>query len=55
MCPTSPPANETTATLVYAMNGGTGTEAIFGTANLTQPRGDGSSTRYRWWHGIFKD
>jgi len=41
MCPTSPPANETTATLVYAMNGGTGTEAIFGTANLTQPRGDG--------------
>jgi prepilin-type N-terminal cleavage/methylation domain-containing protein/prepilin-type processing-associated H-X9-DG protein len=41
MCPTSPPANETTGSLVYAMNGGTGTEAIFGTANVNQARGDG--------------
>ena len=41
MCPTSPPANETTATLVYAMNGGSATEAISGAAALTQPRGDG--------------
>lgn len=41
MCPTSPPANETTGSLVYAMNGGTGTEAVFGSANVSQPRGDG--------------
>jgi prepilin-type N-terminal cleavage/methylation domain-containing protein/prepilin-type processing-associated H-X9-DG protein len=38
MCPTSPPANDTAGTLVYAMNGGTGTEALVST---TQPRGDG--------------
>ena len=38
MCPTSPPANEEVGTLVYAMNGGTGLEAVPGP---TQPRGDG--------------
>ena len=40
MCPSSPPNNETDAKLVYAMNGGSGLEAVFGNA-VTQPRGDG--------------
>ena len=38
MCPTSPPANTEVGTLVYAMNGGTGLEAVPGPV---QPRGDG--------------
>lgn len=40
MCPTSPPDNETVGSLVYAMNGGSGLEAVFG-ASVMQPRGDG--------------
>ena len=40
MCPSSPPDNETDAKLVYAMNGGSGLEAVFGNT-VTQPRGDG--------------
>ena len=40
MCPSSPPNNETVAKLVYAMNGGSGLEAVFGN-NVPQPRGDG--------------
>ena len=40
MCPSSPPDNETVGSLVYAMNGGSGLEAIFGNT-VTQPRGDG--------------
>lgn len=42
MCPTSPPANPTDASLVYAMNGGSGLEAVSGTS-VIQPRGDGVS------------
>ena len=42
MCPTSPPANPTDASLVYAMNGGSGLEAVSG-ASVVQPRGDGVS------------
>ena len=42
MCPTSPPANPTDASLVYAMNGGSGLEAVGGTS-VVQPRGDGVS------------
>ena len=41
MCPTSPPENTTTGSLVYAMNGGSGLEAVSGTSGVTQPRGDG--------------
>ncbi len=40
MCPSSPPATDTTGTLVYAMNGGSGLEAVFG-SSVVQPRGDG--------------
>ena len=40
MCPTSPPATETVGSLHYAMNGGSGLEAVFG-ASVKQPRGDG--------------
>lgn len=40
MCPTSPPDNEAVGSLVYAMNGGSGLEAVYG-ASVTQPRGDG--------------
>ena len=40
MCPTSPPENTTVGSLVYAMNGGSGLEAVYG-ASVTQPRGDG--------------
>ncbi len=40
MCPTSPPDNETVGSLVYAMNGGSGLEAVFG-SSVSQPRGDG--------------
>jgi prepilin-type processing-associated H-X9-DG protein len=42
MCPTSPPANPTFASLGYAMNGGSGLEAVSG-ASVVQPRGDGVS------------
>ena len=40
MCPTSPPENTTTGSLVYAMNGGSGLEAVSG-STVTQRRGDG--------------
>ena len=40
MCPTSPPENTTVGSLVYAMNGGSGLEAVFG-SSVVQPRGDG--------------
>jgi prepilin-type N-terminal cleavage/methylation domain-containing protein/prepilin-type processing-associated H-X9-DG protein len=40
MCPTSPPENTTVGSLVYAMNGGSGLEAVFGSP-VVQPRGDG--------------
>ena len=38
MCPTSPPSTPGSANLVYALNGGTGFEALNGN---DQPRGDG--------------
>ena len=40
MCPTSPSENENVGSLVYAMNGGSGLEAVSG-ASVNQPRGDG--------------
>jgi prepilin-type N-terminal cleavage/methylation domain-containing protein/prepilin-type processing-associated H-X9-DG protein len=40
MCPTSPPENTTVGSLVYAMNGGSGLEAVYG-SSVVQPRGDG--------------
>lgn len=40
MCPTSPPENDAIGSLVYAMNGGSGLEAVSGTS-VIQPRGDG--------------
>ena len=39
MCPTSPPDNEATGTLVYAGNAGSGLERL--TSNTTQAKGDG--------------
>ncbi len=40
LCPTSPPENDAIGSLVYAMNGGSGLEAVSGTS-VIQPRGDG--------------
>jgi prepilin-type N-terminal cleavage/methylation domain-containing protein/prepilin-type processing-associated H-X9-DG protein len=40
LCPTSPPENDAIGSLVYAMNGGSGLEAVSG-ASVNQPRGDG--------------
>jgi prepilin-type N-terminal cleavage/methylation domain-containing protein/prepilin-type processing-associated H-X9-DG protein len=41
LCPSSPPTNQTDAFLAYAMNGGSGLEAVFGTGRQSQWRGDG--------------
>jgi prepilin-type N-terminal cleavage/methylation domain-containing protein/prepilin-type processing-associated H-X9-DG protein len=41
LCPSSPPTNQTDAFLAYAMNGGSGLEAVFGAGKQSQWRGDG--------------